>query len=107
MALVSGIGIMNGASCQRHGVAAGRPAQPSLRPGTLADSSRRCLKVAATDTLIKKPKLSYVGLPLATSKPRPMCDCTTAAEPQHVTGPSMEITPCIVPVLDQQTFYAL
>uniref|UniRef100_A0A383W9I4 N-acetyltransferase domain-containing protein n=1 Tax=Tetradesmus obliquus TaxID=3088 RepID=A0A383W9I4_TETOB len=57
---------MNGTSCQRHGIASGRPAQPSLRPGSLAGSSRRCLKVAATETLIKKPKLSYVGLQLAT-----------------------------------------
>eukprot|EP00882_Tetradesmus_deserticola_P008157 GHRQ01008596.1.p1 GENE.GHRQ01008596.1~~GHRQ01008596.1.p1 ORF type:complete len:262 (+),score=88.88 GHRQ01008596.1:305-1090(+) len=66
MALMSGILTMSGSSCQKHCIAAGRPAQPSLRPGNLVCSSRRCLKVAATDTLIKKPKLSYVGLPLAT-----------------------------------------
>lgn len=32
---------------------------------------KRCLRVAAVDTLVKKPKLSYVGIGLATSEYQP------------------------------------
>lgn len=47
---------------------AGQVAQPSVRPPSLIGHQRRSLKTAATNTLTEKPKLSYVGVSLATSE---------------------------------------